>query len=128
MFLKWRQVNHTPAINENLSAPERGSLLTLQSSGALDAIAGLLREDRGACLLDRCQTMLATGRLLASGDFGQARATPSQKSVSPQAREAVDLARMASPRPAREGLAQPPTPAQRNTTSRPDDPQRRLRP
>lgn len=128
VFLKWRQVNHTPAINENLSAPERDSLLTLQRSGQLDAIASLLREDRGACLLDRCQTMLATGRLLASGEFGQSRATPSQQSVSPQARQAVDLARIASPRPAREGLAQPPTPAQPKTPSRSDEPQRRQRP
>ncbi len=128
VFLQWRQVNHTPSVNENLSAPERDSLLTLQRSGQLDPIAGLLREDRGACLLDRCQTMLATGRLLPAGDFGRARATPSQQSVSPQAREAVDLARMASPRPAREGLTQPPTPAQRKTPSRPDDPQRRQQP
>ena len=128
VFLRWRQVNHTPSINENLTAPERDRLLTLQHSGQLDAVASLLREDRGACLVDRCQTMLATGRLLAFGDLGQARATPNHQSVSPQAGQAVDLTRMASPRPAREGLTPPPTPAQRKTTSRTNDPQRRLRP
>jgi len=104
---------------------EHATLEHLQRTGALPQIAGLLREDRGACLLDRCQTMLDTGRLLPFGDFGQSRGEPSTTTLSAQAREALDLTRMASPRPAREGLTGPPTQARPSTASDPPNPHRR---
>ena len=131
VFLQWRSLNGRLGLNEmlpNIGArriDERATLEHLQRSGALPQIAGLLREDRGACLLDRCQTMLDTGRLLSFGDFGQSRGEPNTTALPAQAREALDLTRMASPRPAREGLTGPPTQARPSTASDPPNPHRR---
>jgi hypothetical protein len=130
VFLQWRSLNGRLGLNEmlpNIGArriDERATLEHLQRSGALPQIAGLLREDRGACLLDRCQTMLDTGRLLPFGDFGQSRGEPNT-TLPAQAREALDLTRMASPRPAREGLTGPPTQGRPSTASDPPNPHRR---